>query len=178
MAITKERRKELVALYTDIITKSDGFVVTEYNRLPMPKINDLRAKLRPIGGKFVITKNTLFSIALKNAGWPVPDEYLKGPVAVAYGLGNFPAIAKEALGFIKDNSEQLSVKGGIMVASILRASEVETMSTLPSMDEMRAQLAGLIVTPASTLLGVIDAATGQVVNVIHSYIDDRGGNAA
>jgi large subunit ribosomal protein L10 len=178
LAITKQRRHELVALYTDIITKSDGFVVTEYSRLPMPKINDLRAKLRPIGGKFVITKNTLFSIALKNAGWPVPDELLKGPVAVAYGLGNFPAIAKEALGFIKDNSEQLSVKGGIMVASILRASEVETMSTLPSMDEMRAQLAGLIVTPASTLLGVIDAATGQVVNVIHSYIDDRGGNAA
>lgn len=178
MAITKARRKELVSLYGDIIGKSDGFVVTEYNRLPMGKINDLRAKLRPIGGKFVITKNTLFSLALKNAGWPVPDDLLKGTVAVSYGIGNFPAIAKETLGFIKDNSEQLSVKGGIMIASILRANEVETMSTLPSMDEMRAQLAGLIVTPASTLLGVIDAATGQVVNVVHAYIEDRGGNAA
>lgn len=178
MAITKQRRHELVALYGEILTKSDGFVVTEYNRLSMPKINDLRAKLRPINGKFVITKNTLFTIALKNAGWPVPEALLKGPVAVSYGFGNFPAIAKETLGFIKDNSEQLSVKGGIMLATILRANEVETMSTLPSMDEMRAQLAGLIVTPASTLLGIIDSATGQVVNVIHSYIEDRGGNAA
>ncbi|MFN8376941.1 MAG: hypothetical protein U0694_29210, partial [Anaerolineae bacterium] len=72
----------------------------------------------------------------------------------------------------------LQVKGGIMIASILRANEVETISTLPSLDEMRAQLAGLIVTPASTLLGVIDAATGQVVNVLHSYVEDRGGNSA
>jgi large subunit ribosomal protein L10 len=175
LAITKQRRQELVALYGDIITKSDGFVLTEFSRLPTGKINDLRAKLRPIGGKFVITKNTLFSIALKNAGWPVPDDLLKGPVAVSYGNGNFPAIAKETLGFIKDNSEAVQVKGGIMIASILRANEVEIMATLPSMDELRAQLAGLIVSPASTLLGVVDAATGQVVNVLHSYVEDRNG---
>ncbi|MFN8373023.1 MAG: 50S ribosomal protein L10 [Anaerolineae bacterium] len=68
----------MVALYSEIITKSDGFVVTEFNRMPMSKINDLRAKLRPMGGKFVVTKNTLFGLALKNAGWPVPDALLKG----------------------------------------------------------------------------------------------------
>ncbi len=178
MAITKQRRQELVALYGEIISKSDGFVLTEFNRLPTGKLNDLRAKLRPIGGKFVITKNTLFTIALKNAGWPVPEDLLKGPVAVAYGIGNFPAIAKEALGFIKDNSEQAKVKGGLMVASILRANEVEMISSLPPLEDLRAQLAGLIVSPASTLLGVVDAATGQVVNVLHAYIEDHGGESA
>jgi large subunit ribosomal protein L10 len=178
LAITKERRHQLVAQYGEILKQSDGFVVTEFNRLPMGKINDLRAKLRPIGGKFVVTKNTLFGIALKNAGWPVPDALLKGSVAVSYGSGNFPTIAKETLAFIKDNSEQLQVKGGIMIASILRANDVETLATLPSLDELRAQLAGLIVTPASTLLGVIDAATGQVVNVLHAYVEERGGSSA
>jgi large subunit ribosomal protein L10 len=178
LAITKERRHQLVAQYGDILKQSDGFVVTEFTRLPMSKINDLRAKLRPLGGKFVVTKNTLFSLALQNAGWPVPEALLKGSVAVSYGTGNFPAIAKETLGFIKDNSEQLQVKGGIMIASILRADDVQTLASLPSMDQLRAELAGLIVTPASTLLGVIDAATGQVVNVLHSYVEDRGGSSA
>ncbi|NWF69937.1 MAG: 50S ribosomal protein L10 [Chloroflexi bacterium] len=178
MAITKQRRHELVALYGEIISKSDGFVITEFNRLPTAKINDLRARLRGIDGKFVITKNTLFGLALKNAGWPVPEQLLKGSVAVSYGTGNFPAIAKETLAFIKDNSEQLQVKGGIMIASILRANDVEMLSTLPGLDEMRAQLAGLIVTPASALLGVIDAATGQVVNVLHAYVEERGGQSA
>ncbi|MFN8373024.1 MAG: hypothetical protein U0694_09115 [Anaerolineae bacterium] len=69
---------------------------------------------------------------------------------MSYGNGNFPAIAEETLG-VHQGQQQLQVKGGIMIASILRANEVETISTLPSLDEMRAQLAGLIVTPASTL---------------------------
>lgn len=176
MTITRERKEELVATYTEMIAHSDGFVLAEYNRLPTPKVNALRDKLRPIGGKFVIAKNTLFGLALRQAGWPVPEDMLKRPTAVVFGQGNFPAIAKEALAFFgdKDNTELISVKGGVMIASILKAKDVETISTLPSLDELRAQLAGLLTTPASLLLGVLDAATGQVVNVLHAYVNKDG----
>jgi large subunit ribosomal protein L10 len=180
LTITRARKEELLTEYTEMIKHSDGFVLTEFNRLPMPRINDLRKRLRPMNGKFVIMKNTLFAKALKEAGWPVPDSMMKGPVAVAFGKGNFPQIAKEMLAFMgdKDITELLKSKGGVMVASILRADEVETISTLPSLDELRAQLAGLIVQPAAAVVGIIDAATGQVVNVIQAYVKDRGGDEA
>jgi large subunit ribosomal protein L10 len=176
VAITRQRKEELLSLYTEIIQHADGFVLAEYNRLSTPKINTLRANLRKINGKFVITKNTLFTKALKDAGWPVPTELLKGSVAVAYGQGNFPQIAKEILAFMgdKENTELLKNKGGVMIASILRAQDVETISSLPSLDELRAQLAGLIVQPAASLVGIIDSATGQLVNVLQAYVTDRG----
>lgn len=180
MAITKERRAELVKLYGEIIGQSDGFVLAEFNKMPMPKINELRAKLRPINGKFVVAKNTLFSLALKNAGWPVQDDLFHGPLAIAYGSGNFAAIAKETLAFIgaAENAEMLKVKGGVMVASILRTDQVEAISKLPGLDELRAQLAGLIAAPMTGLVGVINSATGQLVNVLQAYTNKEGGDAA
>jgi len=97
-------------------------------------------------------------------GWPVPNDLLTGPVAVAFGLDNMPGVAKAVLDFTtnKEREDRIQVTGGIMTGEILNAKRVEMISKLPTLDEIRAQLAGLIVAPATGLVSVINAANGQM----------------
>ncbi len=181
MAITRERKEQLVAEYSRQLSLTDGFIVTEYRGLTVEKVDDLRNRLREAAGSYTVTKNTLFSIALKNGGWPVPEKLLLGPVAVVFGNGNLPAVAKTVQAFQKDNPELFIVKGGVVSGSIFGANDVEAVANLPTIDEIHAQLAGLLVQPASALAGLLASATGQIVNVLQAYTDkanEGGGEAA
>jgi large subunit ribosomal protein L10 len=178
LAITRERKEELVAQYGELLSATNGLVITENRGLSVAQVGDLRARLRDVQGKYVITKNTLFSIALKDAGWPIPEDLLLGPVAVAFGDGNFPAVAKIMIAFAKENEEKIAIKGGVMAGQIISSKQVEAVSTLPSLDELRAQLAGLIVQPAAGLVGVLNGATAQVVQVLQAYVQSKEGSAA
>lgn len=175
MAINRARKEELVAQYVDLLDKSNGFVVVQYKGMTVPQVDALRAKIREAEGQYVVTKNTLFTKALQQKDWPVPDELLKGPTAVAFGMENLPGVAKAVLEIVDDAvyAERLSVNGGVMGTDILNADQVESVSKLPTLDELRAQLAGLIVSPAQGIVNVLYSATGQVVNVLQAYIDDR-----
>ena len=108
----------------------------------------------------------------------MPEDLLVGPTGVAFGNGNLPQVAKTIQGFAKDNPDFFIIKGGVMAGNIFKAKDVELLATLPTMDEIRAQLAGLIVQPAAQLAGLLDAATVQVVNVLQAYIQEKGGDAA
>jgi large subunit ribosomal protein L10 len=173
LAITKERKQELVAGYTDLLAKTDGFIVTEYRGLTVAKLDDLRDKLRAASGAYGITKNTLFSIALKQNGWPVPEDLLVGPTAVAFGNGNLPGVAKVVQAFQKENADLFIVKGGVISGSVFKAKDLDAIANLPTLDEIHAQLAGLIVQPAALLAGVLSSATSQVVNVLQAYLQDQ-----
>jgi large subunit ribosomal protein L10 len=173
LAITKERKEELVASYTTQLTQTDGFIVTEYRGLTVDKLDDLRNKLRAASGSYTVTKNTLFSISLKQNGWPVPSDLFVGPTAVAFGNGNLPGVAKVVQAFQKDNADLFIVKGGVISGSVFAAKDLEAISSLPTLDELHAQLAGLIVQPAASLAGLLNAATSQVVNVLQAYLQEH-----
>jgi large subunit ribosomal protein L10 len=181
LAITKERKVDLIAEYGSLLSKTDGFIVTEYRGLSVGKLDDLRNRLRDSsGGGYTVTKNTLFSIALERGGWPVPENLLVGPTAVVFGNGNLPAVAKAVQAFQKDNPDLFVLKGGVVAGSIFGAKDIEAVANLPTMDEIRAQLAGLIVQPAAMLAGLLNSATSQVVNVLQAYVQENtsGGDAA
>jgi large subunit ribosomal protein L10 len=108
----------------------------------------------------------------------VPENLLLGPVAVAFGRDNFPAVAKTLIGYVKDNADFLSVKGGVMTGQLLNAAQVDAVSSLPSLDELRAQLAGLIVQPAAGLVSVLNAGVAGVPQVLQAYISKQEGSAA
>ncbi len=173
MAITKERKNQLVAEYSSLLANTDGFIVTEYRGLTVAKLDDLRNKLREASGVYTVTKNTLFSIALKQSGWTVPTDLLLGPTAVAFGNGNLPAVAKAIREFSKDNPDIFVIKGGVLAGNVFTAKDVEAISNLPTLEEIHAQLAGLIVQPASQLAGLLNAATSQVVNVLQAYLQEN-----
>lgn len=170
MAITRERKEELLGVYGELLSQATGIVITEPRNLTVAQMGDMRAKLRDVQGTYMVTKNTLFSIALKNAGWPVPEELLVGRTGVIFGASNFPQVAKVAVGFLKDFENLYAVKGGIMTGSLLNPSQVETISNLPSMDELRAQLAGLLVQPATGLVSVLNGGVAGVAQVLQAWV--------
>lgn len=178
MAITKQRKQELVAVYTQLLQHSNGFIVTEFQGIPMSAMNDLRAKLRGMNSAYVITKNTLFGIALREAGWAVPEKMLVGPSATAFADGDVAGLAKAMLAFQKDNAEKVKIKGGVMGQTILSAAEVQTISELPPLSELRAQLLGLLVQPPTGLVNVLNAATSDIVNVLQAYVKENSDEAA
>lgn len=180
MPITKQRKDELVAQYVEMLDQSDGFVIIQFAGLKVSEVDQLRDEIRKADGGYLVAKNTLFTKALQQRDWPVPDDLLKGPTAVAFGMKNMPAVAKVVLDFTtkKEMEARTAVKGGVMTGDILSARQVDAVSKLPTMDEIRAQLAGLIVSPAQGLVNVLYSATGQVVNVLQAYLDKEDGDAA
>lgn len=176
LAISRARKVELISQYKGMLDASNGFIIVKYGGLSVPEVDGLRNAVREAEGKYMVTKNTLFTKTLQDNGWAVPDDLLNGPVAVAFGMENFPGVAKAVLEYTdqKEFAEKFGIRGGVMGEEILNAQGVETISKLPTLDELRAQLAGLMVSPAQGLVNVVYAATGQVVNVLQAYLDDRG----
>lgn len=174
MTITRERKEELLAAYTELLANTDGgIIITENRGLTVAQVADLRNRLRATtAGRFVITKNTLFRIALENSGWHVPTDLLAGTTAIAFANGNLPGVAKVLQQYIKDSNEKFVVRGGIIDKTArFNAGDLEAVATMPTLDEIHAQLAGIIVAPAAQLAGLLKAATSQVVNVLQAYED-------
>lgn len=177
MPISRARKEELVARYVDLLNESNGFILLQSQNLSVPQIENLRTIIRNEGGQYAVAKNTLIRKALEQSEWVVPENLLEGPIAVVFGRDNMPGVAKAVLKYIKDNnvSEQMSVTGGVLTGAVINSAQVEAVSELPSLDELRAQLIGTIVAPAQGIVNVIYQATGGVVNVLQAYLDKNEG---
>lgn len=180
MAISKQRKEDLVAGYVDMLQKAKGVVITEYRGMTVKQLDELRAKLREKNAGFTITKNTLLKIALEEVGMAVPDRMLAGPVALAVAYEDLPSTIKTVLEHAKDN-ELFITKGSVVGQSIVGAGDLQALSELPPLDVLRAQLVGMVTMPVTQLLGlfeepgrqvvaVIQAATDGLVNVLAAYV--------
>ena len=173
MPVSRVRKEELVAHYIDMLNESDGFVVVQTQGLSVAQIQGLRSVLREQNGMYLVVKNTLLRKALEDANWVVPEDLLAGPLAIVFGRDNMPGVSKALLKHIEDQEfeEKMRVTGGVMSGDILNAQQVDTVSKLPTIEELRAQLAGLIISPAQGLVNVLHQATGGLVNVLHAYVE-------
>ncbi|HLF03044.1 MAG TPA: 50S ribosomal protein L10 [Anaerolineales bacterium] len=168
MAITKKRRAELVRQYSELVKKSEAIVIASYTGLQVKGIDQLRRKVRESAGEFHVVKNTLAAIAMKQAGRPVPEEMLAGSTALGFAFSDVPGVAKAISDFAKD-SEFVKVKGGVMGNKVLDSKQVNALASLPPLPVVRAQLLGLLNTPATRLAGIVASGVRQVVNVVKAY---------
>ena len=168
MAITKERKDELVAQYKDLIAQSDALILAEYAGMSVKDMEDLRSKVRDANGAFYVTKNTLMRLALEESGTSLPEEMMTGQMATGFALGEAPALAKVLVDYA-DKQDKLTIKGGIMQTEMLSYKQVEALAKLPSLDELRAQILGLVGAPARNVATVIASGVRQVVNVVDAY---------
>jgi large subunit ribosomal protein L10 len=168
LAITKVRKADLVKEYADLIQKSEGMILVEYRGLDMKGMGPLRTKVREASGELHVVKNTLAQLALKQAGWSVPEDLFERTTAVGFAFADVPGVAKVLTGVAKE-SEFVKVKGGLLGNQVLTSKQVEALAELPPLPVVRAQLLGLISVPASSLAGVIASGVRQVVNVVKAY---------
>ena len=177
MAITKERKADLVKQYSELIQKSAGMVLIEYRGLGMKGMGPLRGKVREASGELHVVKNTLAQLALKQAGRTVPEELFTQTTAIGFAFTDVPGVAKALTTFAKE-SEFVKVKGGLLGDKVLTAKQIEALAELPPLPIVRAQLLGLLSAPASRLTGVVAGSVRQVINVVKAYSEKEAPAAA
>ena len=170
MAVSREKKEQLVADYVDKLSRSNAVFLTDYRGLTVSEMESLRAKIREAGGGFSIVKNTLAARALEAASLPVPEDMLKGPTAIGLVYEEAPAVAKVLTDFAKD-TEILQVKGGIMEGNVLSPKQISSLASMPPREVILAQLLGLIQQPGNGVAGVINAAGSKLAATVKAYAD-------
>jgi large subunit ribosomal protein L10 len=170
LAITKERKNELITHYSEWVSRSKALVLTQYVGLTMKDIDNLRAKVRENGGEFHIIKNTLAKLAFEQAGLSVAQGQLEGSTAVIFAFTDAPATAKAVMEFSK-SSEFLKVKGGFLDKQSLTAEDVKALAELPPLPVVRAQLLGTLLAPASKLVRTLAEPGRMVAAVIRAHAE-------
>jgi len=176
LAISRKRKDELVDLYVELLGESRGVFLAEYTGVTVSQLEKLRADVRNANGAFHITKNTLLRNALEATGNPIPEELLNGQTAAGFALGEIPSLAKALVDFT-NQVEQFSLKGGIMSGQFLTPEQVKALADLPSLDELRAQIIGLINAPAQNVAGTVANGVRQLMNVLNAYATQEEGAA-
>ena len=172
LALTKEKKNELVVQYTDMLKNSRALIVTDYRGLSTTELTGLRRNISEADGKYIIIKNRLFKLAMQNAGIELPEDFLDGPVAAGFCYGEVQSVAKALAEFAKE-SDFLVLKGGMMDEKFLNSAEMQALAELPPFEVIQAQLLGLFAAPASNIAGVMASGVRQVLSVISAYSEQE-----
>jgi large subunit ribosomal protein L10 len=175
LAISRARKEELLDTYRRQLADSTGFVMAEYTALSVAQMQDLRHRTRAENGEVFVVKNTLFERALEEAGVKPPKEFLSGPRLIAFGHQDIPSLAKLYREIAQSYDERFVVKGGMIEGRIFGAAEAATVASLPSREELLAQVLRTINAPATQVVGVVAGGLRQVVSVIKAYADKLEG---
>jgi len=166
LPISRQTKEELVAKYVDLLNDSQGIIVTEHQGMAMPDFNALRARMREVGSTYMVTKNTLLQLALEEVGMPIAEDLITGPVAVAFAHQDLGATAKAVLDFHKE-VELFLVKGALVGETAYDDNGVDALSKLPTLDELRGSLVGLIIAPSTGLVSLFGTVPQELVSVIN-----------
>jgi len=144
-------------------------VITRNLGMSVKQSTDLRNKMREAGATYKVSKNKLAKIATEGTDYSVIADLLTGPTALATSIDPVAA-AKVAVEFAKTN-DKLEIVGGAMGAQLLNAEGVKALATMPSLDELRAKILGLIVAPATKLATITQAPAAQIARVLSAYAE-------
>jgi large subunit ribosomal protein L10 len=162
----RAQKAESIETLKGVFADAGAVVVTHYLGLTVAEMTDLRLRLRKEGAALKVVKNRLAQKALNGAGGGANDLF-KGPVAIAYGP-DVTSAAKVATQYAKDN-DKFVIVGALMGEQVLDAKGVGALAKLPSLDELRSQLIGLINSPATKVAGVLQAPAAQLARVFSAY---------
>lgn len=142
-------------------------VVTQQSGLTVAEVSDLRRRIRDAGASFKVTKNRLTKIALEGTRFQALQDLMTGPTAMAFSADPVAA-AKVCVAFAKDNGK-LTIVGGALGEQVLDVEGVQALAKLPSLDELRGKIVGLLQAPATKVAGVMQAPAGQLARVFGAY---------
>ena len=158
--MSKEQKKQYISTMQDQFDKSEAIIVTHYQGLTMSQLDDLRNRMREHGIQFKITKNRITKLALEKTKCKELSDLFSGPTAVALSKDAITS-AKILTKFSKENSN-LKILGGIMGTDILDVAGVQNVATLPTLDEARAKIVGILKSPAQKIASILLAPASKI----------------
>ena len=153
--MNREEKAELLSEMNGLISGSEAVVISHYRGLTVAEMGELRKKARELGAELRVTKNRITRLALKGTKFEGLDDLFKGPTIMAYSSDPISA-CKLCVQFAKEN-EKFLVVGGALSSGVLSMAEIERHATIPSMDELRAKIIGLLQAPGAALARVTKA---------------------
>ncbi len=169
----RAEKREVVTALHDVFAKTGVVVVAHYAGLTVAQMTKLRSEMRNAGGRVKVAKNRLVKLALEGTDAKGIADLLKGPTCLAYSADPMAA-PKVAVKFAKAN-EKFVILGGAMGPTVLDAKGVSSLADLPSLDELRGRLIGLIQAPASKIARTLNEPGAQLARVFGAYGTSAGG---
>ncbi len=170
MALTRQKKEQVLAQYKEWIENSQAVVLVEYTGVKMADFDNIRAKLRETGGEFHVIKNTFARKVFEANGMAVPDGYLVKSTAVAFAFADAAATTK-ALTDATVKMDAIKLKGGFLGKQALSVAQVKALAELPPLPVVRAQLLGTLQAPASKLVRTIAEPARSLASVFRAYAD-------
>ena len=168
-SVDRAEKSQLVEDLGSVFNDTGVVVVAHYTGLTVAEMTSLRARMRDVGASVRVAKNRLVKLALKGTDVEHISDLFQGPTVLAYSADPVAA-PKIAVEFAKGN-EKLVILGGAMGTTSLDPEGVKALAALPSLDELRGKLVGLMAAPATQIARVLSAPAGQVARVIGAYAD-------
>jgi len=165
--VDRKEKSELVASLHGKFVEAGLVVVTHNNGMTVAEVTALRRKARAAGASFKVTKNRLTRLALAETKYEGIGNLFTGPTAIAYSVDPVAA-AKVVVDFAKGNGK-LVILGGSLGSMVLDVEGVKALAALPSLNELRGKLLGMIQTPATRIAGVLAAPGAQIARVLSAY---------
>jgi large subunit ribosomal protein L10 len=163
----RSQKADAVAQLNAVFNEVGVVVVTRNLGLTVAQSTALRGKMRDAGASYKVAKNRLAALALKDTKYEGLEEYLSGPTALAYSTDPVAA-AKAAVDFAKTN-DKLEIVGGSMGGQMLDEAGIRALASMPSLDELRAKLVGLVNAPATKIAQVVNAPAAKLARVFGAY---------
>ncbi len=164
--INKEKKKNYIEEMKSFFNKTNSVLVTHYQGLSVNQIDELRSEMRKHGILFKITKNRITKLALEGTKFKKLENLFTGPTAIALSEDAISS-AKILTKFAKNNSN-LKIIGGIMEDEPLSVADVEKIATLPTLDEARAKIVGILATPAQKIMSILLAPGSKIAILAHA----------
>ena len=163
----RSSKEKLVGNLHDALSATSCFVVTHQTGLTVAEVTVLRKQMQSAGASFKVTKNRLARLALVGTKFEQLSPMFTGPTAIAFSRDPVAA-AKVAVEFANKN-DKLTILGGALGEKQLDAAGIKALATMPSLDELRAKLLGMLQTPATRIAGVLQAPAAQLARVFNAY---------
>ena len=176
MAITREQKEELVAQYKDIFNRNTALIFTENTGLSVKELEELRGRIREIGGEFYVIKNTLAKLAIDDLEMPQPEGSLDGPTSIGATSEDVTGLAKAIVDLTKE-TKAFQVKGAVIDGEIFDSARVKSLAALPPMLVIQAQLLSMLQAPASQITRLLSGSVRQVVTVVKAYSEKEAAAA-
>jgi large subunit ribosomal protein L10 len=170
LAISKERKEEVLTTYADWMKRSQAVILVEYTGVKMKDLDNIRNKVRESGGEFHVVKNTLARRAFADNGMKIPDDLLVKSTAVSFAFTD-PASTAKALREATKGNEFVKVKGGFMSGQALNAAQVTALADMPPLPVVRAQLLGVLQAPAGKLVRTIAEPARGLAAVVKAFAE-------
>jgi large subunit ribosomal protein L10 len=173
--LTRAQKEEQVAVMKDKIGRATGIILADYRGLTVPGANDLRQRLREKSDdyEYQVVKNSVLKLACAGTDAEGLSEHLAGPTSVAFSYGDPAGLAKVLVDY-QEESEVFVVKGGYLDGKAIGTSEIATLATLPSLDQLRGQIVGLLQAPAGKIARILNEPGGQLARLVAARKDALG----